>query len=141
LRLCNRGTDVAGDNVPIPDPTKLTTDAVAAAKAEIEKLFDVKLLGFRQLVLEMFAGRDTALKAALDTAKELVKQQNDSNTVASDKMSQSFTKQIENLDDKIDTIKERMSDLDRKNYAVVGAYIVGAVGIAGMIAAAVMLRH
>lgn len=132
---------MAGGNVPIPDPTKLTTDAVAAAKADIEKLFDVKLLGFRQLVLEMFAGRDTALKAALDTAKELVKQQNDSNTVASDKMSQSFTKQIENLDDKIDTIKERMSDLDRKNYAVVGAYIVGAVGIAGMIAAAVMLRH
>jgi hypothetical protein len=30
-------------SVPVPDPTKLTTDAVALAKVEIEKLFNVQL--------------------------------------------------------------------------------------------------
>lgn len=30
-----------------PDPTKLTTDAVNAAKADIEKLFDTKLHALR----------------------------------------------------------------------------------------------
>src|SRR6185503_10241811 len=37
-------------SVPIPDPTTLTTNAVNAAREQIEKLFDVKLNGFRELV-------------------------------------------------------------------------------------------
>jgi hypothetical protein len=95
--------------VPVPDPTKLTTDAVAAAKDDIEKLFDTKLIGFRELVTEKFAGRDTALAAALKAAQELVKQQNDSNTIAIDKAALAFTKQIDSLDEKINDLKERMA--------------------------------
>jgi len=120
-------------SVPVPDPTKLTTDAVALAKEEIEKLFETKLNGFRELVIEKFEGRDTALAAALKAAQELVKQQNDSNTIAIDKAGASFAKQIESLDEKIDDLKERVSELAGRNWASVGAYIFGAVGIASLI--------
>jgi peptidoglycan hydrolase CwlO-like protein len=126
--------------VPVPDPTKLTTDAVDKAKADIEKLFDVKLHGFRELVTEKFAGRDTALAAALKAAQELVKQQNDSNTLAIDKAGASFSKQIDSLDEKISDLKERVSELSGRNWTTVGAYIVGAVGIAALVASA-LLHH
>src|SRR6185312_14401354 len=91
--------------IPVPDPTKLTTDAVALTKTEMKELFDVKLNGFRELVTEKFAGRDTALAAALKAAQELVKQQNDSNTLAIDKAGASFAKQIDSLDEKIADLK------------------------------------
>jgi hypothetical protein len=125
-------------SVPVPDPTRLTTDAVDKAKIELTQLFDVKLNGFRELVTEKFAGRDTALAAALKAAQELVKQQNDSNTLAIDKAGASFAKQIESLDEKIDDLKDRLSDLGRKDWATVGAYIVGAVGVASLIATAII---
>jgi RNA processing factor Prp31 len=124
--------------VPVPDPTKLTTDAVSLAKADIEKLFDVKLNGFRELVTEKFAGRDTALAAALKAAQELVKQQNDSNTIAIDKAATAFTKQIDSLDEKINDLKTRMAEIAGRNWSTVGAYIVGALGIAALVAAALM---
>jgi hypothetical protein len=124
--------------VPVPDPTKLTTDAVTAAKNDIEKLFDTKLSGFKELVTEKFDGRDTALAAALKAAQELVKQQNDSNNIANDKMSAAFAKQIESLDEKIDDLKDRVSDLGRKDWATVGAYIVGAIGIVSLISAVLL---
>lgn len=94
--------------VPVPDPTKLTTDAVARARDEIEKLFDTKLDGFRELVAEQFRGRDTALSAALKSAQELVKQQNDSNTIAIDKAATATTKQMDALAERIDDLKERI---------------------------------
>jgi hypothetical protein len=127
-------------SVPVPDPTKLTTDAVAQARSELVELFDTKLAGFKELITEKFAGRDTALAAALKAAQELVKQQNDSNTLANDKMSDGFTKQIESLDEKISDLKDRVSDLGRKDWATVGAYIVGAIGIAALIISALLHR-
>jgi polyhydroxyalkanoate synthesis regulator phasin len=134
-------------SVPIPDPTKLTTDAVAAAKAEIEKLFDEKLSGSRQLISEKFEGvkteftmRDIALAAAFKAAEAAVKQQNESNTLAIDKAGTAFTKQIDGLDEKIDDLKERISALAGRNWAAVGAYIVGALGIAALIAAVLVKR-
>ena len=79
-------------SVPVPDPTKLTTESVAAAKIELEKLFDTKIetiksdiANFRLLVDEKFTGRQTALDAALKSANELVKQQNESNALAAEK--------------------------------------------------------
>jgi hypothetical protein len=126
--------------VPVPDPTKLTTDAVAQAADQIEKLFDVKLNGFRELVIEKFSGRDTALAAALKAAQELVKQQNDSNTLANDKMEAAFATQIANLDTKITDLKDIVSALAARNWATVGAYIVGAVGIVSLLAA-ILTRH
>jgi hypothetical protein len=95
-------------SVPVPDPTKLTTDAVALAKVELKELFDTKLTGFRELVTEKFAGRDTALAAALKSAQELVKQQNDSNTLAIDKAAAATTKQMDALAERIDDLKERI---------------------------------
>jgi hypothetical protein len=129
-----------GGSVPVPDPTKLTTDAVAQSRTEIIELFDTKLGGFKELITEKFAGRDTALAAALKAAQELVKQQNDSNTLANDKMSAAFAKQIESLDEKISDLKDRVSDLGRKDWATVGAYIVGAIGIVALISAVLLHR-
>ena len=134
-------------SVPVPDPTKLTTDAVALAKADIEKLFDTRLTAlrtelddFEALVQEKFTGRDTALAAALKAAQELVKQQNDSNALAADKADKATTKQIDALILRIDDLKERVGDLSRKDWATVGAYIIGAVGIATLIAST-LLHH
>lgn len=140
-RLEERGS------VPVPDPTKLTTDAVALARAEIEKLFDVKLVGLSDLIAEKFVGvkteftmRDIALAAAFKAAEAAVKQQNESNTLAIDKAGTAFTKQIDSLDEKINDLKERIANLSRKDWATVGAYIVGAIGIAALIGSAV-LKH
>jgi hypothetical protein len=96
--------------VPVPDPTKLTTDAVSLAKADIEKLFDTKLDGFRKLVDEKFTGRDTALAAALKAAQDLVRQQNDSNTLAIEKQANATTKQIDALGGRVDDLKERFTE-------------------------------
>ena len=128
------------DMIPVPDPTKLTTDAVNAAKIEIKELFDEKLRGFKELVTEKFAGRDTALAAALKAAQELVKQQNDSNTIAIDKAANAFTKQVDSLDEKINDLKERLSEVAGRNWSTVGAYIVGAVGIAALAVSAIRLH-
>ncbi len=127
--------------VPVPDPTKLTTDAVAAAKLELKELFDTKLGGFRELVDEKFSGRDTALAAALKSAQELVKQQNDSNTLAIDKAAASTTKQIDAQAERIDDLKERISELGGRNWAAVGGYIIGAVGVIAAIGAIVVGKH
>lgn len=122
--------------VPVPDPTKLTTDAVDKAAIQIEKLLETKLNGFRELVEEQFKGRDTALAAALKAAQELVKQQNDSNQLAINKSEESFSKLISSLDGKITDLKDAVAALAAKNWAVVGAYIVGAIGISALVIAA-----
>lgn len=129
--------------VPVPDPTTLTTNAVKAAREDIEKLFDTKLNGFSQLVTEQFKGRDTALAAALKSAQELVKQQNDSNTLAIDKATAATTKQIDAQAERIDDLKERLAELSGNRWAAVGGYIVGAVGVVAAIAAviAILTRH
>ena len=122
-------------SIQTPDPTKLTTDAVDKAKIELKELFDTKL----ELVNEKFAGRDVALAAALKSANELVKQQNDSNTLAIDKAALSTTKQIDALAGRIDDLKERIAELASKNWAAVGGYIVGAVGIISAIIAVMVI--
>ena len=120
--------------IPSPDPTKLTTDAVDKAKSELKELFDTKL----ELVNEKFAGRDVALAAALKSANELVKQQNDSNTLAIDKAALATTKQIDAQAGRIDDLKDSIAELRGKNWATVGAYIVGALGIAALVAASLL---
>jgi hypothetical protein len=133
--------------VPVPDPTKLTTDAVTLAKEELEKIVSVRLDllkthvdGLRDVIEEKFVGvkteftmRDIALAAAFKAAEAAVKQQNESNTLAIDKAGTAFTKQIDSLDEKIDDLKARIADLAGRNWASIGAYIVGAIGIAAII--------
>ena len=168
-----RGYRSGGGLVPIPDPTKLTIDAVATARVEIEKLFDTKVNAlhldvsrlaaiiaelpnldrerrrdFEKLLEQKFVGvateftmRDIALAAAFKAAEAAVAQQNQSNTLAIEKAGAAFTKQIDGLDEKIDDIKSRLSELSGKNYAAIGAYIVGAFGIAALIITVLLKAH
>jgi hypothetical protein len=136
--------------IPTPDPTKLTTDAVSLAKAEILGTLDIKLQGLRELLEEKFKGvstefamRDIALAAAFKAAEAAVKQQNESNTLAIDKAGTAFTKQIDGLDEKINDLKERMGLVSSRNYSAIGAYIVGAVGTIAIVVTlvATVVKH
>jgi len=84
-----------------------------------------------------FTMRDIALAAAFKAAEAAVQQQNLSTTIASDKLSAAFSRQIDNLNEKIDGLKENVNEIARKNWSAVGGYIVGAVGIAALIIAAI----
>jgi len=128
--------------VPVPDPTKLTTDAVTLAKEEIDK----RLISLRELLEEKFKGvstefamRDIALAAAFKAAEAAVKQQNESNTLAIDKAGTAFTKQIDGLDEKINDLKERMSQLTARNYSALGGYLVGVLGIVSIVVTIVVI--
>jgi len=122
--------------IPIPDPTQLTTDAVDRAKAEL----DIRLSAQKELIDEKFKGvstefamRDIALAAAFKAAEAAVGQQNQSNQLAADKAQSAFTKQIDGLDEKINDLKERMSELSSKNYSALGGYLVGVLGIIALV--------
>jgi hypothetical protein len=111
--------------VPVPDPTKLTTDAVAALKSELTYITDLRFEALESLLLEKFKGvstefamRDIALAAAFKAAEAQVKQQNESNTLAIDKSGTAFTKQIEGLDDKIDDLKDRMTIMESRTAGI-----------------------
>lgn len=130
------GNILTPSSVPIPDPTKLTTDAVDRAKSEL----DLRISSLKELIDQKFTGvateftmRDIALAAAFKAAEAQVKQQNESNTLAADKAASSFTKQIDTLDEKINDLKERMSEVTSRNYGAIGAYIIGAIGTVAII--------
>jgi flagellar biosynthesis chaperone FliJ len=99
----------------------------------LRELLEQKFIG----VATEFTMRDIALAAAFKAAEAAVQQQNLSTTLASEKLSGSFTKQIDNLNEKIDGLKENINEISRKNWSAVGGYIVGAVGIAALIIAAI----
>jgi len=126
--------------IPVPDPTKLTTDAVALVKEDLTTTMNTRLGGLRELLEEKFKGvstefamRDIALAAAFKAAEAAVKQQNESNTLAIDKAGTAFTKQIDGLDEKINDLKERMASLASSNWSAVGGYIIGAIGIIAIV--------
>jgi len=134
------------DLIPSPDPTKLTTDAVEKLHGEITTTLDIRLDGLKDLLLEKFKGvstefamRDIALAAAFKAAEAAVKQQNESNTLAIDKASTATTKQIDALDEKINDLKERVAIVSNRNWSSLGAYVVGAVGIAVSIVTVIIL--
>ena len=134
--------ELTSSSVPVPDPTKLTTDAVTALKTELLNIIDIKFEGLRDLYTEKFRGvateftmRDIALAAAFKAAEAAVKQQNESNTLAIDKASTATTKQIDSLNEKIEDNKTRISEIAGRNWSTVGAYIVGALGIIAVVIA------
>jgi len=136
--VTSAGGSLPLSSIPVPDPTKLTTDAVDRAKEELDirlaslrELFDQKFIG----VATEFTMRDIALAAAFKAAEAAVAQQNQSNTLAADKAAASFTKQIDGLDEKINDLKERMAELSSKNYAALGGYLVGIIGVIGVVVA------
>lgn len=122
--------------IPVPDPTQLTTDAVDRAKREV----DTRIQALRELIDQKFVGvakeftmRDMALTAAFKAAEAAVAQQNQSNTLAADKAQSAITKQMDNLDEKINNLKEGMSELANKNWSALGAYLVGILGAIGVV--------
>jgi len=126
--------------VPVPDPTELTTNAVDRLRDQVFDLLDIRLSSAKELVDQKFIGvateftmRDIALAAAFKAAEAQVAQQNQSNQLAADKAATAFTKQIDNLDEKINNLKEAMAQFSTKNYAAVGGYIVGAVGVVALV--------
>jgi hypothetical protein len=138
----------AASTVPVPDPTRLTTDAVAKLKDELTTIIDLRVEASRELYAEKFKGvateftmRDIALAAAFKAAEAAVKQQNESNTLAADKAATAFTKQIDNLDEKINNLKEQMAALTTGNWAAVGGYLLGAVGVVGILATIFYRSH
>ena len=98
----------------------------------LKEFFEEKCTG----VGMQFTMRDIALAAAFKAAESAVKSQNESNTLAIDKAGTATSKQIDGLDEKIDDIKDRISELGRKDWATVGAYIFGAFGVFALLAAA-----
>jgi hypothetical protein len=136
--------------LPVPDPSKLTTDAVALLKDELTNTIDLRFDAQKELLAEKFKGvstefamRDIALAAAFKAAEAAVGQQNQSNQLAADKAATAFTKQIDGLDEKINDLKERMVNLTTGNYSAIGGYIIGAVGILASIAliVSILLKH
>lgn len=120
--------------VPIPDPTKLTTDAVDKAKSEIKELFNVELRAARELTEERFKG----VEAAIEAEQRMARQLNASNTTAIDKSEASTSKEIENLKNQIVDLKVTLGKVTERNWAggwaAVGGYIVGAVGVVSLVA-------
>lgn len=132
-------------NVPSPDPSALTTDAVTLVRDQVLDILNIRLSASKELVDQKFIGvateftmRDIALAAAFKAAEAQVAQQNQSNQLAADKAATAFTKQIDNLDEKINNLKEAMAQLSTKNYAAVGGYIIGAVGIVSIVTEALI---
>jgi hypothetical protein len=112
--------------VPVPDPTKLTTDAVAKAKQEITESFKESVLALRELIYAelqrsksvtdeifkrievQFIERDkrteqlaiassTAIAAALQAAKEAVGAQNTANAISISKSESSTLESLRQL--------------------------------------------
>ena len=159
---------------PVPDPTKLTTDAVQALKEQLialfEKQFDfvekevVRLRAeidaspklmveqikhlealtnekFRAVELQ-FAGRDTALAAALLAQKTSVEEQNKSNALSIAKSEASFDKRIDgvsalisnqsaNLDSKINDAKDRLTAIESRGKGISDSYgwLIAFIGV------------
>lgn len=111
-------------------------DLIKVDIEHVKEVFGEKFAG----VGVQFTMRDIALAAAFKAAEALSVGQNLSNTIASDKAAIAFTKEIDNAKSRIDDLKERISELAGKNWATVGAYIVGAIGIAALVVSAMIRR-
>jgi hypothetical protein len=102
-------------SAPVPDPTKLTTDAVSAATAVIMQLYDSKLEGLIDLIEEKFvsvedklalgeklrveqkADTEKAIQAALLAQKEAVAAQAAAFAESVDKSEKATAKQLDGL--------------------------------------------
>jgi len=113
-------------------------EVVEAQLARLAELMDEKFRG----VTQQFAGRDTALAAALLAQKTSVEEQNRSNAASATKSEVGFDKRIEgiaaliasqgsNADSKINDLKDRITIIESrgKGQADGWGYIVGAAGV------------
>jgi hypothetical protein len=114
-------------NIPIPDPSLLTTEQfnrgqdaqrrelmalreyLLSEMGRIETVHEEKFKGMETRFVESKIEGKTALEAALRAAQNLVDAQNKSNSAAAEKSEQNFTKQIEALDTQTKTITGALS--------------------------------
>ncbi len=115
-------------SVPVPDPTKVTTEAIDRLEKALKELFGVQ---FRDLdsrisrqqsqiddrpssdliaekfkgVADNFSGRDTALAAALQASALSAAKSEAATTKLIDGISDTITSMAKNFDDKIEAIK------------------------------------
>lgn len=159
-------------SVPVPDPTTLTRESILREIERVKEFFGEMINGKDTLFTSMiagikavfdekfnnvnlqFSGRDIALVAALQAAKEAVGEQNKSNAMAIAKSETEVTKQLDQIrllingsqkitDDKIDDMKARIQAIEsnkvgtqehkRDTSSIVGVVI----GVAGLLIAAV----
>ncbi len=59
-----------GDRKPIPDPTELTTAQLLRELLTLRELLHGEIESLKELMQQGFTGRDLALTAALNAAKE-----------------------------------------------------------------------
>lgn len=147
-------------NLPIPDPTSLTTEQLHREISALRELLETKIESAAEITLERFRGIETqfnerdkrteqtardskvAVDAAFSAAKEAVAEQNKSSALAIAKSEAGTTKQIdqiqnligtirEGLEGKINDVKERIGKGDGRSEGVnvVWGYVCGAGGL------------
>lgn len=132
------------ENIPAPDPSTLTTEALRREITMLHELLLTSLTAHQEITLERFRGievqfnerdkrtdqtaRDSkvAVDAAFSAAKEAVAEQNKSSALAIAKSEAGTTKQIDQmqaligavskaLEDKINDVKERVARGDGRD--------------------------
>jgi polyhydroxyalkanoate synthesis regulator phasin len=115
-------------NIPNPDPSLATNERLAnaidvlsgrmernreEARAWVDALqllLEEKVNGAIRILETRLNGNDTALVAALQAQKEAAQKQTDSFAAILSESKSGSTKQIDGLNEKIDDLKERMSE-------------------------------
>ena len=152
-------------NVPIPDPSSLTTEAIRHEITWLREIMDEKLVAIRGLhdVLEARLGRtDLDIKATFDHAnevsegrrnimeqevaglRELLNQSIASNDKAVRAALDSLNALLERMDQRIDDVKTSVSALEgnRRGTAETIGWVIGSVGvIIAIVTAALMAVH
>lgn len=188
---------IPAGSTPVPDPTKLTQEAVDRAVFQQAALFKVQLdaiiarmdhiqttldarpedvnkavssaiLSLQELVQQkftgvdqQFAGRDTALAAALLAQKTAVDEQNRANALSIAKSDAATVKQIDAIglnvgtitsaiNDKIDDLRTRVGSIEgravgvnenKSDTASVWNYLFGAIGAVGAVFGIMMVMR
>lgn len=166
------------ETTPKPDPTRVTTEAIAALRQQLLELFGakfddiIKQADRQQFELEkrdgdikdaiahleklmnekfkgvdqQFAGRDTALAAALLAQKTSVDEQNKSNAASTTKSEVGFEKRIESIaqlisaqlaasDGKFSDLKDRITSIESRSEGSGSAinWVIAAVGFVSVL--------
>lgn len=171
-------TKIISSGKPDPDPTLLTTENLRREIANLKELLETRMAAgsdalnaLHQLILakievlanvttqqfisinDKFAEKDKAVSVGLSAQKEAAAAQQDSNTAATLKMEDNFTKLLDqgrdllsevrrNTDIQISDIKSRLDkgEGQTKGATDLWGYIIGVVGVVTLIAA-LFVRH
>jgi len=143
-----------GRNIPVPDPTKLTTDAVTSLKEHLTELFNNRFDYAESLTNEKFKGvtqqftsNDKALDAAFKSAKEVTEKTETNFGKRIQDLTDLFATQMGNLEKDVTDLRltQRGVTSHGKGVADGWGWIVGGigiiVGIASVIGVFVSLLH